>query len=88
MHARCLFQNIVQFHGFHGCPYSFILGNRFKTSERGHSLVYLFNKDSANGHHELRTHTMQTKQGQQTELNKTNGGGSVYGTKDSLDSIS
>lgn len=43
--------------------------------------MYPFNKDSANGHHELRTHTMQIQQGQQTELNKTNGGGSVYGTK-------
>lgn len=79
--ARCLFQNMVQFNGFHGCPYCFIPGKTFKTSERGHSLVYPFNMDSANGHHELRTHTVQTQQGQQAEMNKTNGGGSVYGAK-------
>lgn len=38
--ARCLFQNIVQFNGFNGCPYCHAPGQTVRTSEKGHTLAY------------------------------------------------
>nr|XP_022308550.1 uncharacterized protein LOC111114507 [Crassostrea virginica] len=53
--ARCLFQNMVQFNGFYGCPYCEVPGKSVQTSERGYTLSYPFNLDSQHGHHQLRT---------------------------------
>ncbi|XP_062567995.1 uncharacterized protein LOC134230240 [Saccostrea cucullata] len=72
--ARCLFQNMVQFNGFNGCPYCLVPGKTVQTSERGHTLAYPFNLDSTTGFHEPRTHESFTRCGEEAETNKTNGG--------------
>ena len=43
--AKCLMQNFVQFNGFSGCPYCLHKGTSVKTSARGHSHAYPFNRE-------------------------------------------
>lgn len=73
--ARCLFMNMVQFNGFHGCPYCYVRGETVQTSERGHTLVYPFAMDSPDGHSLLRTHSSHTRDGEEAErlMNSVNG---------------
>lgn len=55
--AKCLFQSFVQFNGNYGCPYCMNPGETVKTSERGHTHAYPFNKENLRtGHFALRTH--------------------------------
>lgn len=79
--ARCLFQNMVQFNGFCGCPYCYAPGKSVQTSERGHTLTYPFNYENPNGHHELRTHLSNTRDGEEAEQKKANGVGNIRGVK-------
>ena len=59
--AKCLFQSFVQFNGSYGCPYCLHPGKTVKTSEKGHTHAYPFNRDNLQtGHFEIRTHD-QTK---------------------------
>ena len=39
-----LMQNFVQFSGFNGCPYCMEQGKTVKTSARGHTYAYPFNR--------------------------------------------
>ena len=43
--AKCLMQNFVQFNGFSGCPYCLHRGTSVKTSARGHTHAYPFNRE-------------------------------------------
>ena len=81
--ARCLFQNMVQFNGFYGCPYCRTPGQTVQTSERGHTLAYLFNTESENGYHEPRTHESFIRCGEEAENKKSNDGKqcTVFGVK-------
>lgn len=79
--ARCLFQAMVQFNGFCGCPYCYAPGKSVQTSERGHTLTYPFNFENPNGHHELRTHLSNTRDGEEAEQKKANGVGNIRGVK-------
>lgn len=79
--ARCLFQNMVQFNGFCGCPYCYAPGKSVQTSEGGHTLTYPFNYENPNGHHELRTHLSNTRDGEEAEQKKANGVGNIRGVK-------
>lgn len=79
--ARCLFQNMVQFNGFCGCPYCYAPGKSVQTSERGHTLTYPFNYENPNGHHELRTHLSNTRDGVEAEQKKANGINNIRGVK-------
>ena len=55
--AKCLFQSFVQFNGSYGCPYCLHPGKTVKTSERGHTRTYPFNRDNLQtGHFDIRTH--------------------------------
>ena len=71
--ARCLFQNLVQFNGFYGCPYCLTPGETVKTSERGHTHAYPFNRDSPDGCGDKRTHAMFEEFGKEAEDNRKNG---------------
>lgn len=63
--AKCLFQSFVQFNGTYGCPYCLHPGKTVKTSERGHTHAYPFNRDNPQiGHFDIRTHD-------QTQICKT-----------------
>ncbi|KXJ13019.1 hypothetical protein AC249_AIPGENE28187 [Exaiptasia diaphana] len=54
--ARCLFQEMMQFNGFHGCPFCQSPGETVKTSERGSTHTYPYDVSSRTGHGEERTH--------------------------------
>ena len=43
--AKCLMQNFVQFNGFSGCPYCLHRRTSVKTSARGHTHAYPFNRE-------------------------------------------
>ena len=43
--AKCLMQTFVQFNGFHGCRQCLEKGINVKTSERGHTHTYPFNRN-------------------------------------------
>ncbi|XP_033726096.1 uncharacterized protein LOC117315808 [Pecten maximus] len=80
--ARCLFHNMVQFNGFHGCPYCMSPGESVKTSERGHTHAYPFDKSTATGHGETRTHQMLVEQGTAAEQDRLTGKvGNTFGVK-------
>ena len=72
--VRCLFQTMVQFNGFYGCPYCRTPGQTVQTSERGHTLAHLFNTESENGYREPRTHESFIRCGEETKNKKTNDG--------------
>ena len=60
--AKCLFQSFVQFNGGYGCPYCLHPGKTVKTSERGHTQTYPYNKENLRtGHFEERTHDQTQK---------------------------
>lgn len=60
--AKCLFQCFVQYNGSYGCPYCLHPGKTVKTSERGHTMAYPFNRDDLQtGHYEERTHDQTHK---------------------------
>lgn len=61
--ARCLFQNMIQFNGFCGCPYCYAPGESVQTSDRGHTLTYPLNCENPNEHLELFTHLSNTRNG-------------------------
>ena len=44
--AKSLMQNFVQFNGFSGCPYCLHRGTSVKTSARGHTHAYPFNREN------------------------------------------
>lgn len=80
--ARCMFQNMVQFNGFHGCPYCLTPGETVKTSERGHTHAYPFNKNEPHGHHEIRTQESMVEHGTIAEKSKQDGKAvNKYGVK-------
>ena len=55
--AKCLLQNFVQFNGFSGCPCCLETGTSVKTSEKGHTLTYPFNREILlKGYCDERTH--------------------------------
>ena len=55
--AKCLFQSFVQFNDSYGCPYCLHPGKTVKTSEKGHTHAYPFNRDNLQtGHFKIRTH--------------------------------
>ncbi|XP_070549520.1 uncharacterized protein [Ptychodera flava] len=55
--ARCMFMECVQFNGMYGCPYCLAPGETVKTSVRGHTRAYPYDRENpATGHKEERTH--------------------------------
>lgn len=55
--AKCLMQNFMQFNGFSGCPYCLHQGTSVKTSAKGHTHAYPFNRENPlNGYGTDRTH--------------------------------
>lgn len=44
--AKCLMQNFVRYNGFSGCPYCLEQGTSVKTSAKGHTHAYPFNRKS------------------------------------------
>lgn len=60
--AKCLMQNFVQYNGFSGCPYCLTQGATVKTSAKGHTHAYPFDRENpSKGYGTERTHedTMQ-----------------------------
>ena len=54
--ARCCFMEMIQYNGFHGCPFCDSAGETVKTGEKGSTHVYPFNISSSTGHGKPRTH--------------------------------
>ena len=55
--AKGLMQNFVQYNGFSGCPYCLEQGKSVRTSARGHTHAYPFNRDNpVKGYGTKRTH--------------------------------
>lgn len=81
--AKCIFQNFVQFNGFYGCPFCESPGNSVKTSEKGHTHVYPFNKNMPScGHGPSRTHDKTLEQAKEAEkLKAENSTVTVHGVK-------
>ncbi|XP_070174358.1 uncharacterized protein [Littorina saxatilis] len=65
--ARSLFQNIIQFNGFHGCPYCLMPGETFRTSAGGCTHIYPLNMQYRNGCGEPRTHQDTVKQAEEAD---------------------
>lgn len=60
--AKCLMQNFVQYNGFSGCPYCLDQGTTVKTSAKGHTHAYPFDRENpSKGYGTEQTHenTMQ-----------------------------
>lgn len=48
---------MLQFNGSYGCPYCLMQGKTVKTSERGHTHAYPYDRENLQiGHSEVRTH--------------------------------
>jgi len=55
--AKCLMQNFVHYNGFSGCPYCLEQGTSVKTSAKGHTHAYPFNRKCLHqGYDEDRSH--------------------------------
>ena len=76
--ARCIFQNVIQFNGRHGCAYCESQGKTVKTSENGSTQTYPFNTSNTSGHGKSRTHT---NTGQYAENAKDRGSPVVGGQR-------
>ena len=72
--AKCLFQNMVQFNGFFGCPYCLNPGVTLKTSSTGagHSHVYPYDREN-DGQTGQRTHKQTVSFAMEAERLKTSG---------------
>lgn len=69
--AKCLLQNFVQYNGFNGCPYCTEPGTTVKTSERGHTHAYPFNrKNPEKGFESERTHKQTMENARQAHESK------------------
>ena len=73
--AKCLFQNMVQFNGFFGCPYCLNPGVTLKTNSTGtgHSHVYPYDREN-NGQTEQRSHKQTVSFAREAERLKTTSG--------------
>ena len=72
--AKCLFQNVVQFNGFSGCPYCESPGATVQTSEKGHTHAYPFDRVNVeNGHGPLKTRETVSEYAREAENLKSRG---------------
>ena len=69
--AKSMFQNIVQFNGYYGCPDCLIERRSIVTSKKGHKLIYPFNYENTCGHEKLRDHKSFVSIAKQAEESKT-----------------
>ena len=78
-----MFQNMVQFNGYYGCPDYLIEGRSIVTSKKGHKLIYPFNYENTCGHEKLRDHKSFVSIAKQVEKSTTETGKIVpqYGLK-------
>lgn len=79
--ARYLFQNMIQFNGFCGCPYCYAPGESVQTSDRGHTLTYPLNCENPYEHLELFTHLSITRNGVEADQKKAKGFSNIPGAK-------
>ncbi|XP_044164670.1 uncharacterized protein LOC114974471 [Acropora millepora] len=81
--AKCLMQNFVQFNGFNGCPYCMEPGKTVKTSARGHTHAYPFNRGNPlKGYETERTHENTLQHAYDAHKSKLEGKYSpVFGVK-------
>ena len=81
--AKCLLQNFVQFNGFNGCPYCMERGKSVKTSAKGHTHAYPFNRDNPlKGYETERTHENTLQHAYDAHKSKLEGKYSpVFGVK-------
>ena len=72
--AKCLFQNVVQFNGFYGCPYCESPGATVQTSEKGHTHAYPFDRVNVeNGHGPRKAHETVSEYAREAENLKSRG---------------
>lgn len=81
--AKCLMQNFVQFNGFNGCPYCMQRGTSVKTSAKGHTHAYPFNRENpCKGYETGRTHETTLKHAYDAHKSKLEGKyAPVFGVK-------
>lgn len=72
--AKCLVQNFVQFNGFSGCPYCLNEGISVKTSAKGHTHAYPFDrKNPSKGCGTERTHENTLQHAYKAQKSKLEG---------------